>query len=91
MDEAGFARRGVVTCQPCVTGQGKGLAGTEARCVPGISFPLLEVGMQRWWRDASIAYWQSVNGLPLPQGSSAPAHSLDHYQSLAFPEAPGDT
>ncbi len=22
----------------------------------------------RWWRDASIAYWQSVNGLPLPDG-----------------------
>ncbi|WP_151972774.1 alpha-glucuronidase [Erythrobacter sp. EC-HK427] len=45
----------------------------------------------RWWRDASIAYWQSINGLPLPEGSSAPAHSLEHYQSLTFPEAPGDT
>jgi alpha-glucuronidase len=44
----------------------------------------------RWWRDASIAYWQSVNGLQLPQGSRSPEHSLDHYKSLTFPEAPGN-
>jgi alpha-glucuronidase len=44
----------------------------------------------RWWRDASIAYWQSVNGLPLPAGTRAPEHSLEHYRSLAFPEAPAD-
>ena len=44
----------------------------------------------RWWRDASIAYWQSLNGLPLPQGTRPPEHSLAHYQSLTFPEAPGN-
>jgi alpha-glucuronidase len=43
----------------------------------------------RWWRDASIAYWQSVNGLPLPAGARPPAHSLGYYKSLSFPEAPG--
>ncbi|QZH75687.1 MAG: alpha-glucuronidase [Erythrobacter sp.] len=43
-----------------------------------------------WWRDASIAYWQSLNGLPLPSGTRPPAHSLEHYQALAFPEAPGN-
>ncbi len=42
-----------------------------------------------WWRDASIAYWQSLNGLPLPQGARAPSRDLEHYRSLAFPEAPG--
>ena len=42
-----------------------------------------------WWRDASIAYWQSVNGLPLPEGAEPPAHGLDHYKSLSFPNAPG--
>ena len=42
-----------------------------------------------WWRDASIAYWQSVNGLPLPEGAEPPAHDLDHYKSLSFPNAPG--
>lgn len=43
----------------------------------------------RWWRDASIAYWQSVNGLPLPPGARPPAHTLEYYKSLSFPEAPG--
>lgn len=43
----------------------------------------------RWWRDASVAYWQSVNGLPLPEGAAPPAHDLAHYRALAFPEAPG--
>ncbi|KRA80830.1 alpha-glucuronidase [Altererythrobacter sp. Root672] len=44
----------------------------------------------RWWRDASIAYWQSLNGLGLPEGTRPPAHSLDYYRSLSFPEAPGN-
>ncbi len=43
----------------------------------------------RWWRDASIAYWRSLNRLPLPDGVRAPAHDLDYYRSLEFPEAPG--
>ena len=43
----------------------------------------------RWWRDASIAYWQSVNGLSLPEGAAKPAFSLGHYRALEFPEAPG--
>ncbi|UIP06070.1 alpha-glucuronidase [Erythrobacter sp. SDW2] len=43
----------------------------------------------RWWRDASVAYWQSLNGLPLPEGVEPPAESLEHYKSLTFPEAPG--
>jgi alpha-glucuronidase len=44
----------------------------------------------RWWRDASLVYWQSLNGLPLPAGAEPPAHSLEHYRSLTFPEAPGN-
>lgn len=43
----------------------------------------------RWWRDASLACWQSVNHLPLPAGTRPPAESLEHYRALAFPEAPG--
>ena len=44
----------------------------------------------RWWRDASLAYWQSVNGLALPNGTAPPAYSLEHYKALTFPEAPGN-
>ncbi|HTQ37240.1 MAG TPA: alpha-glucuronidase family glycosyl hydrolase [Steroidobacteraceae bacterium] len=42
----------------------------------------------QWWRDASIAYWQSLNGLPLPAGYAPPAQSLAYYKSLSFPTAP---
>jgi alpha-glucuronidase len=42
-----------------------------------------------WWRDASIAYFQSISKRPLPPGYAAPPHSLEHYKSLQFPYAPG--
>lgn len=45
----------------------------------------------QWWRDASIAYWQSLNGLPLPPGYAPPTHSLQYYESLTFPYAPGQS
>ena len=44
----------------------------------------------RWWRDASLAYWQSVNGLPLPAGAAAPEHDLAWYKAQSFPHAPGN-
>jgi alpha-glucuronidase len=43
----------------------------------------------KWWRDASIAYFQSKSGLPLPAGVVPPEHDLDYYKSLQFPYAPG--
>lgn len=43
----------------------------------------------RWWRDACIAYFQSVSGLPLPAGTRPPERSLADYQALQFPHAPG--
>jgi len=42
------------------------------------------------WRDASLAYWMSINGLPLPPGVAPPAHDLDWYKALRFPYAPGN-
>jgi alpha-glucuronidase len=44
----------------------------------------------RWWRDASVAYFQSISGKPLPPGVRPPEHSLDHYKSLRFSGVPGD-
>jgi alpha-glucuronidase len=43
----------------------------------------------QWWRDACIAYFQSVSKRPLPAGVQPPAHPLEYYQSLKFPYAPG--
>lgn len=44
----------------------------------------------QWWRDASIAYFQTFSQQPLPAGEAPPAHSLDYYESLSFPYAPGN-
>jgi alpha-glucuronidase len=43
----------------------------------------------RWWRDASIAYFQSLSQRPLPAGYDPPEHDLQYYESLCFPYAPG--
>ena len=43
----------------------------------------------RWWRDASLAYWMSVNGRALPAGSPLPEHDLAWYKAQHFPYAPG--
>lgn len=43
----------------------------------------------QWWRDASIAYFQTFSQRPLPEGQAAPARSLEYYEALSFPFAPG--
>lgn len=43
----------------------------------------------QWWRDACIAYFQSISGLPLPTGYAPPRKSLKYYESLSFPYVPG--
>jgi alpha-glucuronidase len=44
----------------------------------------------KWWRDANIAYFQSLSHRPLPEGFAAPAQSLQYYEALCFPVVPGD-
>ncbi|MHA6720089.1 alpha-glucuronidase family glycosyl hydrolase [Sphingomonas sp. RS6] len=52
------------------------------------------LGIQRqeaqWWRDASIAYWQSLSKRPLPAGHAAPPHPLAYYETIRTPHAPGN-
>ncbi len=43
----------------------------------------------QWWRDACVLYFQQFSKRPLPAGYPKPAHSLNHYQQLEFPYAPG--
>jgi alpha-glucuronidase len=43
----------------------------------------------KWWRDASIAYFQTFSQRPLPAGYAPPEHDLAYYESLCFPYAPG--
>ena len=44
----------------------------------------------RWWRGASVAYWQSVAERPLPTGIAPPEHDLATYQAMRFRNVPGD-
>jgi alpha-glucuronidase len=43
----------------------------------------------KWWRDASIAYFQTFSQRPLPAGYAPPEHDLAYYEALCFPYAPG--
>lgn len=42
-----------------------------------------------WWRNACLLYFQTFSGKPLPAGVEKPDQSLEYYQSLEFPFAPG--
>lgn len=55
------------------------------------AFLAIQQDEAQWWRDASVAYFQSMSGRPLPAGAAPPPHPLDHYKALEFPHAPGDT
>jgi alpha-glucuronidase len=43
----------------------------------------------QWWRDASIAYFQTFSNRPLPEGYAPPARTLEEYKAMSFPYAPG--
>jgi alpha-glucuronidase len=53
------------------------------------SFLAIQEKEAKWWRDASIAYFQTFSKRPLPAGYAAPEKSLEYYKSLEFPFAPG--
>ncbi|AOF96676.1 alpha-glucuronidase family glycosyl hydrolase [Sphingobium sp. RAC03] len=44
----------------------------------------------QWWRDASIAYFQSIAKRPLPAGAAPPPERLEAYKMRKFPYAPGN-
>jgi len=39
----------------------------------------------RWWRDASVSYWQTFSHLPIPAGYAQPLHPLAFYRELRCP------
>jgi alpha-glucuronidase len=52
---------------------------------------LLEIQQQEavWWRDACVLYFQTFSKQPIPTGLEKPKHSLEYYQKLSYPYAPG--
>ncbi|MCJ8157912.1 alpha-glucuronidase family glycosyl hydrolase [Sphingomonas sp. LaA6.9] len=53
------------------------------------AFLAIQHNEARWWRDASVAYFQTFSKRPLPAGEVAPEHPLQWYKALRFPYAPG--
>ena len=53
---------------------------------------LLEIQLQeaKWWRNASLLYFQTFSGRELPDGVGRPEENLEYYKSLKFPYAPGN-
>jgi len=79
-------------------GEAAGMATTWASMKPYVDAQRFEavsedlqvqVREARWWRDASIAYFQSKSNLKLPAGVAPPEKPLGYYESLKFPYAPG--
>ncbi|MGQ7944212.1 alpha-glucuronidase family glycosyl hydrolase [Flavobacterium sp. WC2509] len=44
----------------------------------------------KWWRDACLLYFQQYSGKELPKGVEKPTQSLEYFESLKFPFAPGN-
>jgi alpha-glucuronidase len=43
-----------------------------------------------WWRDACLLYFQTFSKMAVPANYEKPAHSLEYYEQLVFPYAPGN-
>ncbi len=61
----------------------------EERWTKTASYLAVQQREAQWWRDASLAYWMSVNGRALPAGVAPPPHPLAWYEAISFPHAPG--
>jgi len=68
-----------------------GLAGRidPQRYAEVAGFLAIQEDEAQWWRDACIAYFQSLSRLPLPAGYAPPAHDLAWYQAIDNRYAPG--
>ena len=44
----------------------------------------------KWWRDACLLYFQQFSGKELPKGVEKPTQTLEYFESLKFPFAPGN-
>jgi alpha-glucuronidase len=80
VDQVRQMRRSWATVSPLVDAE----RGAEIS-----AFLAIQEQEAKWWRDASIAYFQSVSKRPLPAGTVPPEHDLAYYQALKFPYAPG--
>jgi alpha-glucuronidase len=62
----------------------------EQRYDETATFLAVQENEARWWRDACIAYFQSVSKRPLPPGVEPPAHPLAYYEAIHLTYVPGN-
>lgn len=43
----------------------------------------------RWWRDASVLYFQTFSRMPIPPGYEPAEHDLEHYMAIVNRYVPG--
>ncbi|MEJ1238257.1 alpha-glucuronidase family glycosyl hydrolase [Chryseolinea sp. T2] len=65
---------------------GKIDADTHAHVSKLLAIQLKEA---RWWRNSCLLYFQQFSRMPLPSGVEAADQTLEYYESLQFPYAPG--
>ncbi|MFT3843731.1 MAG: alpha-glucuronidase family glycosyl hydrolase [Lacibacter sp.] len=44
----------------------------------------------KWWRNACLLYFQTYSKMPVPSEYEKPDQSLEYYENLRFPYAPGN-
>ena len=54
------------------------------------AFLAIQENEARWWRDASVLYFQAFSGRPLPEGHERPEHDLAWYQAIRKRYVPGN-
>ena len=42
-----------------------------------------------WWRNACVLYFQTFSRMPISPGLEQPDETLEYYEGLQFPYAPG--
>ena len=60
----------------------------SVRFVEVDSFLTIQAHEARWWRDASLAYFQTFSRLPIPAAYEQPTHPLSFYRALRCPADP---
>ncbi len=44
----------------------------------------------KWWRNACLLYFETFSKMPIPDVYEKPDQTLDYYEALRFPYAPGN-
>ena len=60
----------------------------SARFAEVASFLDIQAREAKWWRDASLAYFQTFSKLPIADRYEQPEHPLEFYKSLRCPVDP---